>query len=856
MGKDGDRCDNVSLFDSILDQLGISKISQGRERAFTKAIYNSVTLIIIIVCTVTVVLTILQPFIKPLLWAVLCGSVLHPFKFALSSSFKRWLCYLENSSKPLSVDIVTVPIVILTNLSEFIGSLIISKFSAVCLCICLGTYLFTTVYNHTPELCFCVLWRIFFMLEFLLNSFMNVFQSTAVVLLMVIGFVSALTILWDSEKTKIFLGISYLTWFSLACYIASFFDYLRLPAFVLLLIVCLVGLAYESWLENKSFLKDGGSPSKSVGSPNKCISRQLSAESEEAQQNKLKQSDGSRNFIEPIKNFEIGAEVKKPLEKSKYSYHVSEPSPVKAPDKQEDLFTTQDEESSSYKSLSDLSGLLQNPHTSDLYIYTICIGCGIIVIVKNLWLLYFIAFLFVIHLTKLLCIVFGIGLLLQDFWDKFVKQTEVWYTSRSNILIPSPVAAFFKISIIIKAYVLSFLKDSCDAAASVTVILALLAAVVFVTSFLGIQIYTESFYMVRVGGQIINQTVVHNPELTQLLPEGWEDQLDSVLNSAYTYGRELLSNTLYRLLKGVPEDKAKELVETALELWDRVYQAWVMTSLEQSIGPKVTSSAVFQTWGQFLDGVQQTPGLINVKNLKSLVMENMATLSSGLESVWVILKGNASVLLQAVTTLLSVVVSHGAALLGFFINMIIFLTALFYLLSSSRVLYKPVEILTNIIPQYGNNLAVAMETASKEVIVASFKLLVFYGLWTWFIHSIFLMNIIYLPSVFAAILAVVPVLGTYWACLPGVLDLWLAQGKGLHALCLAICQFLPTTIVDTTIYTEIHGGHPYLTGLAVAGGVLCLGAQGAIIGPLALCGLLVIINLSSGFLKESLATSL
>lgn len=66
---------------------------------------------------------------------------------------------------------------------------------------------------------------------------------------------------------------------------------------------------------------------------------------------------------------------------------------------------------------------------------------------------------------------------------------------------------------------------------------------------------------------------------------------------------------MFRILKDVPEDKAKELVLTALELWDRVYQAWVMTSLEQSIGPKVTSSAVFQTWGQFLDGIQKTPGM-------------------------------------------------------------------------------------------------------------------------------------------------------------------------------------------------------------------------------------------------------
>lgn len=82
-----------------------------REKALQQAITNAIAilLVVVILAAFVAIHIVLTPFLRPLVWALLFGSVLHPLKRSLSLSTQQWLDELKDTEMPITFGILLLP---------------------------------------------------------------------------------------------------------------------------------------------------------------------------------------------------------------------------------------------------------------------------------------------------------------------------------------------------------------------------------------------------------------------------------------------------------------------------------------------------------------------------------------------------------------------------------------------------------------------------------------------------------------------------------------------------------------------------------------------------------------------------
>lgn len=408
---------------------------------------------------------------------------------------------------------------------------------------------------------------------------------------------------------------------------------------------------------------------------------------------------------------------------------------------------------------------------------------------------------------------------IKYFYNRFSK----WLESRRKVIAPKPFIILMKFFVKGDLKINQLLQKSMDNITSAIIIMALILFVLVSLILLAMQVQSESLQFISIVSNILNENLYAKPELKEWLPE--KEKLDKLyhatMNNFYLYGREWLSKLLKSSSSSMNDSTSGSIVNDIrnkseymiieaqiLEQWDSLY-AYLSRKAENSLSlfnsslinkttitdaPPLSvppKSVVIEQIGQgsrtistqtddskksvwysmLLDGRR-----FDYKQLAFIFKDNLGILKSVLDSLYLIIKGNLNLLSTILYTVVSSIFSGGFALVNFFFSFIVYITAVFYLLSMSSTRFKPLQWLTEIsflktknissntgFAQYSSSysqlISSAIEDSIRSVFVASLKMSFFYGIYTYLICCLFSVSIIYLPSIMAALFAFLPLLG-------------------------------------------------------------------------------------------------
>lgn len=756
------------------------------------------------------VILILLPFIRPLAFGVLSGAVLFPLKKKLANSINSWIEKIEKDDTPLIIGLIKLPFSALERLGEFIILFILTHIKVIlfgsAFLITLRILLYFLPKQFLSHVILLIQWQ-HGLFEQVIGSF-----NSAIVIGILISYVISVYLLWNTSNANLFTTISQLLWIFIIAYSCSFFGPFQMPIFGATMLYGFLGLIMHDSSSDQYFGKF-----KRMFKKEEEEGASVSADSSH---NEHFESKISTSSIPLANSKDILSKTKSSLSEIKSKMQLNVPLKEGKEPK-----------------INDAEGL-----ESDWYFKMLFYAVALTILWKQIWILTFCFIPIVFYVIRALCKVLGIGSHIEAQMSGSRDKIKEWLELRKDALLPIFLPGVIQLNKKVHAVFCAKMKSYVDDISSLVMILFLITFVIFISVFSFVQIYSETITVVQLTGDLVNRTLTLRPDLVEMLPINMQSMND-IIDNAYQYSRGTIEEYLDIFLNNTDPQQAVKFKTQVLTVWDRLIQSYMDKYNDHDmVGPRVTSSeSLFSS----LDEIVTSSGL-TFTSVFSYAKNNLSLMREIGDSVWIVLRTNMQLLFTVFTTCFGVLIGSGHFMLSFLFNSVIFFTTLYYLLQSSHERYIPITKNTKSAMQI--RLVEALESSVSSVLIATVKLSIFHGLFTYVTHSIFGAHVVYLPAFLASILAAAPFLETYWCAIPAFLDLWLTQNHFYLGLLLVLIHFFIPPSFNVTIHSEIKGGHSYLTALSIAGGIYLLGLEGAIIGPLLLCLLIVLFDVATNSL--------
>lgn len=126
-------------------------VPQGHEKALKQAVYNTVAniFVLLVAGAFIAVYFVFSPFLRPLCWALLCGTFLYPFKRTLTDLLRGWLKGLTSSGTPFIVGLIILPVQVVTTTSGALSNAIYSHL-AIIVALFAGILVLQLIYHFGP----------------------------------------------------------------------------------------------------------------------------------------------------------------------------------------------------------------------------------------------------------------------------------------------------------------------------------------------------------------------------------------------------------------------------------------------------------------------------------------------------------------------------------------------------------------------------------------------------------------------------------------------------------------------------------------------------------------------------------